>query len=164
MNKFYYTLLIVVCVLFNEDQDSKKEVSAVSKVVSVVGQRPVFTADSLKRAELIVLPDRFKTDDPHKKGEIIVRNNTEERLACGSQFKVERWNGEKWISIAFKRIAFVDMLYFIHAKRDASFDLCLSKCLSDGAKRKGKYRLSKEVWPRHDRKDVFRLYGEFTVE
>jgi len=148
------------------------------KAISETEQSEISTADTdtVKKIELVIVPSVFNANDLDKKGKFIVRNNTEENLARGSQYVVERWNGNKWIVLPLK-IAFTDVLHSLRAKEDTDFDLCLSKCLADEAKTKGKYRLTVTISKRHEKleyrpkqghmsrmEDLFDVSGEFTVE
>jgi len=176
MYQLNHILLAVLCLFSCQGKGAKKEGLQVRKSFKTE-QSGVPTTDTAKKVELMLVPNKFKANDPDKKGKFIVRNNTEEKLCRGSQYTVERWNGNKWIVLPFKGIAFPDMLYFLHAKEDMSFNLCLSRCLADGAKIKGKYRLTITISKLHEKpeyrpkqgrvsrvEDLFDVSGEFTVE
>jgi len=169
MNKLHHILLAVLWLVSCNSQGAKKE-NIGSHLAKEEASDIEYTvdptiADTIKTMELTVVPSTFKANDPDKTAKYIIQNNTYVQIAWESKYTVERWNGSKWVFHPYvKNLAFGDILYVVSAKESTIIDVCLSKCLADGLKTKGKYRLTKEVWPRHDRKDVTKLFAEFAVE
>jgi len=137
----------------------------------VVDMAEVLTVeDAVKDVEMWLTPDTFEASDLDKTVRCRFQNNTKYRLPLGTRFSVEKWNGNKWVFQPYiKHLAFPDLLIHTLSPKesvDLDHDYRLSKCLADGAKEKGKYRLvvDIDVWIDYKLEKKFKAFAEFAVE
>jgi len=124
------------------------------------------TLDTLKGLKMWLVPNSFEAGEPDKMIKCVLRNDTEYELSFGSKYAVERWDGKRWVLLPFiSNFLITDELYGMSPKGGIDgMDLCLSKCLVDGAQERGRHRLTIGVGLSHEIEAKFRVSAEFTVE
>jgi len=164
MHKLCCALLVLVLVSCCSERGTKSENPDGKKSIEIE-ENEFSTMDTLKGLEMFLIPDTFESGGFGRTIKCVLWNNTEHELGFSSKFSVEKWNGSRWVLLPFVRnFVFTEPLYSLSPQggiNEVDHDLLN---LADGAKEKGKYRLTVEVSKGHRLEEDFRVFAEFTVK
>jgi len=167
---YYIALLTLGFVSCHSERATRSENLREEKTVETEESEVLTVVDTVKEVEMWLTPNVFKANDMDKTVRCRFQNNTKYRLPLGTQFSIEKWDGNKWVFQPYiKHLVFPDLLLHTLSPKesvDLDHDYRLSKCLPDGAKEKGKYRMvvDIDVWMDYKLEKQFKTFAEFTVE
>ena len=112
-----------------------------------------------------ISPKSFTFSDSNKQGTYTIINNTEDQILYSSDFIIEKFDDEKWLTQALDpKLVFGEINYSLERKTSKSYPLFLVTFMKDKKLERGRYRIGKRIWPTKISKDIRYIYDEFLID
>lgn len=114
---------------------------------------------------LRIVPNKFRAGDDNKKALFILTNSSDKMIGFESYYRIDKYSDGEWTEVPFNpMIVFQDLAHGVEAEFSREYPIWLSIDLGERQHEKGRYRVTKVVWPIDHKEEKMSLTAEFSIE